>query len=157
MLHPVPGHRMKHRKTAELNLELVARGEVKGPRRLHIDKQRALRAEGEGLVEDVIDIETEGPFLTVLIRGKQRRVPTGLEDDWARSYARWENIAPWSREVVVASLARTTTEAKALEASVSKIVASEKAIEVAVGVVDACASLINDRTLVARRNNLPVL
>ena len=148
---------MKHRKTAELNLELVARGEVKGPRRLHIDEQRALRAEGEGLVEDVLDVETEGPFLPVLIRSKHRPVPSGLEDDWARSYARWENIAPWSREVVITGLARTATDAQALEASVSEIIASEKAVEVAIGVVDASASLIDDSTLVARRNNLPVL
>ena len=108
---------------------------MESPGRAHVHERWALRAEGEGLVEHVLNIDAEGPVLVVLIRGKEVSVPNRFQRDWTRGYTHREDVASRSGEVVAPGLAGAATDANPLEGSVGKLIARKEAIQTLVGVV----------------------
>ena len=96
-------------------LELVARGDLESPGRAHVHERRALRAEGERLIEHVLNIDAEGPVLVVLIRGKEVGIPNRFQRDRTRGHTHREDVASRSGEIVAPGLAAAATDADPLE------------------------------------------
>src|ERR1035437_10014243 len=101
MLHFRTRPKMKHVRVL-LNSEPIVRGELVVPGRARIDKDRSLRAQGEGLVQQVLNIQPEGAMFVIFVGDKHGGIPSGFQSDRVRRDSGREGVTTKAGEDILA-------------------------------------------------------